>query len=79
MYAVMLVVQGETLARFDTLLKEHKATAQPMHPGVVDETLARWHTLHASSPAALEALVRVLQAHPLVEAAYLKSYGETPQ
>jgi hypothetical protein len=78
MEAVFQLRDGVAPSAVKDVLSRHHAKASPMHPGVADAAMARWYSLTASDPAALERAVRALQSHAGVEAAYLKPEGEPP-
>ena len=77
MEALLCVRASATLADTAALMRKLKVRAEPLHPGVKDAALARWHVLRGD-PADLAAAVQALAAHAAVEAAYIKPEGEAP-
>lgn len=78
MEAVICLRPGATLAEIRAVMRRHGVSAHAMHPGVADETLARWYGLDGPSDAALAAAIQALQSHPAVDAAMIKPEGEPP-
>jgi len=80
MDAVLLLNQGFELAAVKAALSAAGARASPMHPGIQDETLARYFelSLDAADGPAADAVLARLREHPAVDAAYLKPAGEAP-